>query len=103
MHLLDYLNVLEKDEPIEPDFETEMIELAKKVHKFSDFNLLNQSKLDRVNKFIQDSVAEAKVNFHREYRCNRILQTRCLLERNLRYREPKLLNFELVEQLANFD
>ena len=57
MNIFDYLNLFEPDEPIEPDFKTPMIELAKKVHVFSDFNKINQSKLDRVNKFIEDQIA----------------------------------------------
>ena len=41
MHILDYLNLFEPDAPVEPDFQAQIVELAKKVHKFSDFEKIN--------------------------------------------------------------
>lgn len=80
-----------------PDFLPPAKALAKKKYKFSDFNLLNQSTLDRVNKFISDNVAEAEANFVKNHNRSRTLQTPYLLSKYLRYKNPKLINWNLVE------
>lgn len=103
MTIFDYLNQLEFDDPNEPDFSPDITELAKQIHKFSDFNKINQSKLDRVNKFIDEQVFLARENFQREYRQKRILQTRALVYKHLKYNHPKLINFDQLEQNGKFD
>ena len=41
MSIFDFLNLLERDDPVEPDFRKPIIELAMRTYKFSDFNKLN--------------------------------------------------------------
>ena len=96
MTLIDFLNILELDQPVEPDFHTPIVELAKKVHVFSDWNLINDSKLQRVNRFIAEQEKMAKDNFYRDYRMKRIMATQSILDRRLRYRHPRLINFEQI-------
>jgi len=97
------LNTLQKDQPVEPDFEALAIQKAKEVYVFSSFQLLNPSKLTRVNAFIAEQVAEAKASFYYEYRRNRILLTPEILWSHIRFKKPNLINFDLVEKYGNFD
>lgn len=90
--LIDFLQDLEPQHVPREEHEARAIEEAKKVHKFSDFNLINQSKLDRVNKFIE----EKKLEYYQEYSRKRILETPDVIDRKLRYKNMMLLNFELM-------
>ena len=55
--LVDFLHRLEKDEPIEPEYEKQAIKDCKAVYKFSDFKKLNQNKLEKVNRYIDEHIA----------------------------------------------
>ena len=56
-----------------------------------------------MNLFIEQQVSKAKAKFYHEYHRNRILTTPDLLWRSNRYKKPKLINFDLVQNHGDYD
>ena len=84
MPLLEFLNNLEYQDIPMQRFEEEAIRVAKAEHKFEDFNLLGDSKLQRVNKTIKETLDKLVQDHKREI----VKRTPDIVKRRLRYKEP---------------
>ena len=81
-----------------PDLEKQIIEEAKQAFKFKDFAILSNLRMAKVQQFID----ERKAELLNEYRQGRIKRARDIFGRTLRWKNPEMINLDILEQ-GSFD